>query len=290
MTEAVKLAVIGGSGLYDMPEITDKATVSVDTPFGKPSSDIVVGTLRGKRVAFLARHGAGHILAPAAIPQRANIYALKSLGVRFIISVNAVGSLREDYVPSHLVIPDQLFDYNIGVRERSFFHKGIVAHVSVAQPFDSLLREMLVKAVQSTEGTVHDGGTFIIEDGPRFATRAESIIFKGWGCDIIGMTAAPEAFLAREAEIAYACLTHITDYDSWREEEEPVTAEMVMATIGKNVAIAKKAIAYAIEKLDEDVVTASHTVLDDALTTPRDAMPQSEIDKLAPILNRALKL
>ena len=184
MSENVKIAVIGGSGLYDMPEIKDKTRLSVDTPFGKPGSDIVIGTLRGKRVAFLARHGEGHVLSPAAIPQRANIYALKSLGVRFIISVNAVGSLREDYAPGHLVIPDQLFDYNIGVRERSFFVEGIVAHVSVAHPFDELLREVLVKAVQSTDGTVHDGGTMIIEDGPRFATRAESLIFKGWGCDI----------------------------------------------------------------------------------------------------------
>ena len=290
MVETVKIGVIGGSGLYDMSEITDKTSVVIDTPFGKPSADIAIGTLRGKRVAFLARHGQGHVLAPAAIPQRANIWAMKSLGSRFIISVNAVGSLREDYAPSHLVIPDQLFDYNIGTRERSFFYEGIVAHVSVADPFDELLRKQLLASVAATGGTVHDGGTLIIEDGARFATRAESQIFRQWGCDLVGMTAAPEAFLAREAEIAYACLTHITDYDSWHEEEEPVTAEIVIATIGKNIEVAKKAIAHAVEHLDEDSITPSHSVLDDALTTPRDAMPQSEIEKLAPILKRALKL
>ena len=290
MTETVKIGVIGGSGLYNVPEITDKTTVTLDTPFGKPSSEIVIGTLCDKRVAFLARHGQGHVLAPAAIPQRANIYALKSLGVRFIIAVNAVGSLRQDYAPGNLVIPDQLFDYNIGKRERSFFHEGIVAHVSVAHPFDDYLRKQLLTAVQTTEAVVHDGGTLIIEDGARFATRAESNIFRQWGCDLVGMTTAPEAFLAREAEIAYACIAHVTDYDSWHEEEEPVTAEMVMATIGKNVAVARKAVAYAVEHLDADKVTPSHLVLSNALTTAREAMPQSEIDKLAPILKRALNL
>ncbi|MDQ7026235.1 MAG: S-methyl-5'-thioadenosine phosphorylase [Anaerolineae bacterium] len=288
--ETVKIGVIGGSGLYNMPQITDKMSVAIDTPFGKPSADIIIGTLRGKRVAFLARHGQGHVLAPSAIPQRANMWAMKSLGIRFIISVNAVGSLREDYAPSHLVIPDQLFDYNIGIRERSFFHEGIVAHVSVAEPFDEHLRKQLSAAVKAVQGTVHDRGTLIIEDGARFATRAESIIFRQWGCDIIGMTAAPEAFLAREAEIAYACLTHITDYDSWHEEEEAVTVEMVMATIGKNIDVAKKAVAYVVENLDEETVTPSHSALDGALTTAREAMPQSAIDKLAPILKRALKL
>jgi 5'-methylthioadenosine phosphorylase len=290
MTETVKIGVIGGSGLYNVPEITDKTVITLDTPFGKPSSEIVVGTLRGKRVAFLARHGQGHILAPAAIPQRANIYALKSLGVRFIIAVNAVGSLRQDYAPGHLVIPDQLFDYNIGTRERSFFHEGIVAHVSVAHPFDDYLRKKLVEAVQAVDGIVHDGGTLIVEDGARFATRAESLIFRQWGCDLVGMTTTPEAFLAREAEIAYATITHVTDYDSWHEEEEPVTAEMVMATIGKNVAVAQKALAHAVENLDVDLVTASHTVLTNALTTRREAMPPSEVEKLAPILKRALNL
>jgi 5'-methylthioadenosine phosphorylase len=290
MTEMVKIGVIGGSGLYNVPEINDKTVVTLDTPFGKPSSEIVIGTLCGKRVAFLARHGQGHVLAPAAIPQRANIYALKSLGVRFIIAVNAVGSLRQDYAPGHLVIPDQLFDYNIGTRERSFFHEGIVAHVSVAHPFDEYLRKQLVEAVQGVDGIVHDGGTLIVEDGARFATRAESLIFRQWGCDLVGMTTAPEAFLAREAEIAYATITHVTDYDSWHEEEEPVTAEMVMATIGKNVAVAQKALAHVVENLDVDLVTTSHTVLTNALTTRREAMPQSEIDKLAPILKRALNL
>lgn len=288
--EPIKIGVIGGSGLYNMPEITDKTTHSLETPFGKPSGDIVIGTLRGKRVAFLPRHGAGHVHSPAAIPQRANIYALKTLGVRYCIAVNACGSLREDYAPGHIVIPDQLFDYNIGTRERSFFVEGMVAHISVADPFDEHLRQHLVEAVRASEGTVHGEGTFIIEDGPRFATKAESHIFRQWGCDIIGMTTAPEAFLAREAEIAYASMAHITDYDSWHADEEPVTVEAVMKTFQHNIALVQRAVAHAIEQLDPEVTTASHTALDNALITDQDHIPADELEKLRPIVARAMGL
>lgn len=290
MVETVKIGVIGGSGLYNMPEISDKQRVSVDTPFGKPSNDIIIGTLRGKRVAFLPRHGEGHKIPPSGIPQRANIYALKTLGVRFVIAVNACGSLREDYAPEHIVVPDQLFDYNIGRRDRSFFEDNIVAHISVAEPFDALLRQKLVEAVQANDGTVHDGGTFIIEDGPRFATKAESLIFRQWGCDIIGMTTAPEAFLAREAEMAYASMAHITDYDSWHEEEEPVTVDMVIKRLQNNIALVQKALAHAIEHLDADTTTPAHTALDGAIITHRDAMPADQLDALKPIVARALGL
>ncbi len=200
MSESVSIAVIGGSGLYKMPEITDKVAHVISTPFGHPSGEIVVGTLRGKRVAFLPRHGAGHIYTPTTVPYRANIYALKMLGVRHIIGVNACGSLREEYAPGHIVIPDQIYDITTH-RDRSFFSEGLVAHVSVAEPFCNELSDELYKAVLRAGGTVHKGGTFLIEEGPRFATRAESRIFRQWGCSIIGKNTETEDLVDREAEI-----------------------------------------------------------------------------------------
>jgi 5'-methylthioadenosine phosphorylase len=290
MSDTVQIGVIGGSGLYNMPEITDVEQQTIDTPFGAHSSGLRIGTLRDKRVAFLPRHGEGHVHSPQGIPQRANIFALKSLGVRFIIAVNATGSLREDYAPGHIVVPDQIVDYTIGKRERSFFNDSIVAHVSVADPFDEVLRQQLIESVQASGGTVHGDGTILVEDGPRFATRAESHMFRQWGCDLIGMTNAPEAFLAREAEIAYASMAHITDYDVWHEEEEPVTVDMVIATMQKNLKIAQDAVAHAVENLDVNAVTASHTALDNAIMTARDKIPQETLDALKPLVGRALKL
>jgi 5'-methylthioadenosine phosphorylase len=288
MVEAVKIGVIGGSGLYNMAEITDKMAVAVDTPFGKPSADIVIGTLRGKRVAFLPRHGIGHIYSPSTVPYQANIFALKSLGVRFIIAINACGSLREDYAPGDIVIPDQVFDYTIQTRKRSFFEDGLVAHVSVADPYCHALIDHVYQAVVSVNGIVHKGGIFLIEEGPRFATRAESNIFRSWGCSLIGMTTCPEVFLAREAEIAYVTMAHVTDYDVWHESEAPVTVDMVIATMHRNLEIAQKAIATAVETLDEDSVYACHTALDNAIITAREAIPPHVIDRLKPIVGRAL--
>ena len=288
MVEQVHIGVIGGSGLYKMPEITDKETHVIPTPFGHPSGDIVVGTLRGKRVAFLPRHGVGHIYSPTSIPYRANIYALKSIGVKYIIGVNACGSLREDYAPGHIVIPDQLFDYT-NSRERSFFGDGLVAHVSVADPFCNELSDGLYKAVIRVGGTVHRGGTFLIEEGPRFATRGESQVFRKWGCSLIGMTTAPEAFLAREAEIAYATMAHVTDYDVWHISEEPVTVEMVVATMRRNVEIAQLAIASAIEYLDGEAECSCHTSLDNAIMTDPAAIPQATLEHLKPIVGRVLQ-
>jgi 5'-methylthioadenosine phosphorylase len=290
MTETVSIGVIGGSGLYHMPEITNITRHSIETPFGKPSGDVMIGTLRGKRVAFLPRHGEGHVRSPESIPQRANIYALKSLGVKFILGVNACGSLKEEFAPGHIVIPDQLFDYTIGKRDRTFFEDGIVAHVSVADPYDTYLRGLLMAAVRVSGGIAHATGTFLIEDGPRFATRAESRIFKAWGCDIIGMTTAPEAFLAREAEIAYATMAHITDYDSWHDSEAPVTVEMVIATFNKNIQLAQQAVAYAVENLDENTICPAHTALNGAVMTARDKMPAEHVEQLRPILARVLGL
>ena len=288
--ETVKIGVIGGSGLYDMSAITDVETVDIDTPFGKPSGSIRIGTLSGKRVAFVPRHGEGHVYSPSTLPYRANIFALKKLGVRFIIAVNATGSLREDFAPGHIITPDQIIDYTIHKRDRSFFENGIVAHVSVADPMSEYLRDVMAEAVEAVGGTVHRKGTFLVEDGPRFATRAESHMFRAWGCDLIGMTTAPEAFLAREAEIEYASMAHITDYDSWHEEEEAVTSDMVIATLVENIKVVQKALVEAIGNIDEDKVLPAHTTLDTALATSRDAMDKSVIEQLRPIVARVLKL
>ncbi len=288
--EAPKIAVIGGSGLYNMDQISDIDTVDVDTPFGKPSGPIRVGSLSGKRVAFLPRHGDGHALAPSTLPYRANIFALKTLGVRFIIAVNAVGSLRQEFAPGHIITPDQVVDYTIHTRARSFFEDGVVAHITVADPMSGYLRRLIADAVEAAGGVVHRHGTFLIEDGPRFATRAESHLFRAWGCDLIGMTAAPEAFLAREAEIDYASLAHVTDYDSWHAEEEAVTSNMVIQTLIKNIEIVQRALVEAIAQLDEDRQEPAHTALDAALATSREAMDPTVIARLRPILARVLKL
>ena len=288
--ERIKLAVIGGSGLYNMPAIGQVETVEVDTPFGKPSGTIRIGSLRGKRVAFLPRHGEGHVRSPSTLPYRANIYALKTLGVRFIIAVNAVGSLRQDYAPGHIITPDQIIDYTIHTRARSFFEDGIVAHISVADPMGEYLRGIIGDAVEAVGGAVHRRGAILVEDGPRFATRAESHMFRAWGCDLIGMTSAPEAFLAREAEIDYASLAHVTDYDSWHSEEEAVTSDMVIETLAKNIDTVQQALTETIKKLDEDMIVPAHTTLDTALATSRAAMDPDVIARLQPILARVLAL
>jgi 5'-methylthioadenosine phosphorylase len=288
MAENVSIAVIGGSGLYKMPEITDKVTHVIPTPFGHPSGDIIVGTLRGKRVAFLPRHGVGHIHTPTTVPYRANIYALKMLGVKYILGVNACGSLREDYAPGHIVIPDQIFDYT-NLRDRSFFSDGLVAHVSVADPFCAELSDALYRAVIRVGGTVHKGGTFLIEEGPRFATRGESKIFRQWGCSLIGMTTAPEAFLAREAEIAYATMAHVTDYDVWHVSEEPVTVDKVIATLRQNIEIVQAALAAAIEDLDEKADCSCHKALENTVMTENNAIPQAVLERLKPIVGRVFQ-
>lgn len=288
--EQVEIGVIGGSGVYNMPEISDRVAYSVDTPFGRPSADIIVGTLRGRRVAFLPRHGAGHVFTPSTVPYRANIYALKTMGVRFIIGVNASGSLREELEPGHIVVPDQLYDNTRADRGRSFFDTGLVAHVSVAEPFCPVLSAALAEAVEDAGGIVHRGGTFVIIEGPRFSTRAESHIYRQLGCSIIGMTTCPEAFLAREAEIAYATMAHITDYDVWHASEEPVTVDMVIATLNRNVDIARRAIAVAVERLDTTTQTPSHTALDSAFITARASIAPETLEQLRPIVARALEL
>lgn len=285
MPEAIHIAVIGGSGLYNMPEISDIVTHSIPTPFGKTSSDIVVGTLRGKRVAFLPRHGVGHVYSPSTVPYRANIYALKILGVRFVIGVNACGSLKEEYAPGHIVIPDQVYDYT-NSRGQSFFGTGMVAHVGVADPYCPELGDLLYHAVQKVGGTVHRGGTFLIEEGPRFATRGESQIFRQWGCSLIGMTTCPEVFLAREAEMAYATMAHVTDYDSWHISEEAVTVEMVVSTFHRNLEIAQRALAEAVEMLDESAIYECHSALANAIMTDKSKISPDVLKQLKPIVGR----
>lgn len=284
----VKLAVIGGSGVYDIEALSDVEERQVATPFGETSGAIVIGTLAGTRIAFLARHGRGHRHTPTEVPYRANIWALKSLGVERIISISACGSMKEEYAPRHIVIPDQIYD-NTKNRDYSFFGDGMVAHIGVAEPFCPQLRQVLHKAVQDAGGTVHMDGTFVVIEGPRFSTRAESEIYRSWGVDIIGMTASPEAFLAREAEICYATMAHVTDYDVWHEEEEAVNVEMLIENLQANAALSKRSIAELVTRLPEDLARHGRdcdcgTTLSSALLTQRDIVPQATLDQLGPII------
>jgi 5'-methylthioadenosine phosphorylase len=279
----VKLAVIGGSGVYDIETLTDIEERHISTPFGDPSDSIVIGTLSGKRIAFLPRHGRGHRLTPTEVPYRANIWALKSLGVERIISISACGSMKEKYAPRHIVIPDQIYD-NTKRREYSFFGDGLVAHIGIADPFCPHLRQVLYEAVKRAGGTVHMGGTFIVIEGPRFSTRGESNIYRSWGVDIIGMTAVPEAQLAREAEICYATMAHVTDYDVWHEEEESVNVEMLIANLMANAALSKTAITELAPMLGDERPCDCGNAVSTAIITNRDVIPRTKIEQLGPIV------
>ncbi|UCF29729.1 MAG: MTAP family purine nucleoside phosphorylase, partial [Chloroflexota bacterium] len=249
-----------------MPGLEDVQEKVITTPFGDPSSPIIVGQLGDQSVAFLARHGIGHHLSPSEINFRANIYALKTLGVERIVGIGACGSLREDYAPGDIVIPDQLFDFTKG-RVSSFFGQGLVAHVSLPEPFCPDLSEWLYQAVKTTGNHVHMGGTYITIEGPRFSTRAESNTYRSWGMSLIGMTTSPEAFLAKEAEICYTSLTHVTDYDVWHISEEPVTVEMVIEILNRNTTIAQKAINNLVGNLNPERSCDCTHALESALIT-----------------------
>ena len=287
MEDNVTLAIIGGSGLYNMPGLEDPREHPIQTPFGNPSAPIVVGTLEGQRVAFLARHGIGHHILPTEVPYRANIYALKSLGVERIVSISACGSLREDYAPGHIVIPDQIYDNSHG-RVRTFFGEGLVAHVSVADPFCSDLSQQVESAVGAAGGVVHRGGAFITIEGPRFSTKAESNVYRNWGMSIIGMTASPEAFLAREAEICYATMAHVTDYDVWHVSEAPVTVEMVIQTLVKNTALAQEAVRVLAKNLKPERDCECEHALATALITQKDVVPTETRQKLELLIKKYL--
>jgi 5'-methylthioadenosine phosphorylase len=279
----IKLAVIGGSGVYDMEALTDVEERQISTPFGNPTDAIVIGTLSGKRIAFLPRHGRGHRLTPTEVPSRANIWALKSLGVERIISISACGSMKETYAPRHIVIPDQIYD-NTKKRDYSFFGEGLVAHIGIAEPFCPHLRELLQQAATQAGGTVHMGGTFLTIEGPRFSTRGESNIYRSWGVDIIGMTAVPEAQLAREAEICYATMAHVTDYDVWHEEEEAVNVEMLIANLMSNATLSKRTIAALVPMLTDERPCDCGQTLSSAFITRRDLIPKDKIEQLGPIV------
>ena len=288
MTENISLAIIGGSGLYHMSGLQDIKECDLDTPCGKPSAPIMIGTLEGARIAFLARHGIGHHITPTEVPYRANIYALKSLGVERIVSISACGSLREDYAPGHIVIPDDIFDNTKG-RVRSFFGEGLVAHVGVANPFCADLSQEVESAVRATGAVTHRGGSFITIEGPRFSTKAESKTFRAWGMSIIGMTASPEAFLAREAEICYSTMAHVTDYDVWHESEAPVTVEMVIQTLNKNTQKAQEAIRNLVRGLKSERTCECGNALSTALITDPNAVPGETLQKLGLLVNKYLK-
>lgn len=288
MNETPVLAVIGGSGLYDFKDLKDVQSTEVDTPFGKPSSPITIGKLMGKPVAFLARHGIGHVYPPSEVPYRANIYALKSLGVTRIVSVSACGSLRETFAPGHIVIPHQIFDFT-HKRARSFFDdKGLVAHVSVADPFCEGLSDVLEESLKETDATFHRGGTYITIEGPRFSTKGESNLYRQWGLDIIGMTAAPEVFLAREAEMCYTTMAHVTDFDVWHTSEEPVTVEMVIQTLLKNVSVAQEILKNMVEKIDPAVSCGCQNGLENSLITNPDHIDPEKRQHLSLLVKKYL--
>jgi 5'-methylthioadenosine phosphorylase len=283
MTHA-RLAVIGGSGFYEMEGLSGVETVRVATPFGDPSDAITVGALDGVPTAFLPRHGTGHRIPPSELPVRANMWALKSLGVEHIISISAVGSLREELAPGHLVVPDQIIDRTTA-RPSTFFTNGIVTHVSFADPFCPKLAATLLQAAREAGATVHAGGTMVVMEGPQFSTRAESHLYRSWGAAVIGMTALPEAKLAREAEICYAAVACVTDYDCWHETEEDVTVDMILAVLRRNVETSKRLVRVAAGRLpDRDCPCAN--ALQTAIVTAPDAVPERIKRDLAPILGR----
>jgi 5'-methylthioadenosine phosphorylase len=288
MSEKIAFAVIGGSGLYAMSGLADTTEHQVDTPFGQPSAPIIVGTLEGQRVAFLARHGIGHHISPSDVNYRANTYALKALGAERIISISACGSLRGDLAPGHIVIPDQIYDHT-HKRPRTFFGEGLVAHIGVAEPFCADLSSQLLAAVKKTRATVHRGGALITIEGPRFSTRAESNTYRSWGMSIIGMTASPEVFLAREAELCYATMAHVTDYDVWHVGEAPVTVEMVIQTLNKNTETAQQALRILARDLVAERKCDCEHALASALITDPAAVPSATRQKLDLLVGKYLK-
>jgi 5'-methylthioadenosine phosphorylase len=283
-----RIGVIGGTGLYDIEGLTDVTEVRPDTPFGKPSDAIVVGKLGGVGIAFLPRHGKGHRISPTEVPYRANIYALKALGVEFIIASNSCGSFKEELKPGHLLVPDQIID-RTRQRASTFFGEGVVAHIQFADPFCPVLSGIVYRAAKEAGATVHKGGTFIAMEGPAFSTRAESRLYKAWGADVLGMTVLPEANLAREAEICYASIACITDYDSWRETAETVTVEAIITTMRNNIDFAKKTIRLAAGRVPQKRECACATALGPALVTDPAAIPPAARQKLDLLIGKYIK-
>jgi 5'-methylthioadenosine phosphorylase len=286
--EQVHIGIIGGSGLYDMAEVTDRREVTLRTPFGDPSGPYLLGTLRGQRVAFLARHGAGHRLLPSELNFRANIFGMKQLGVEYIVSASAVGSLKAEYKPLDIVIPDQFIDRTRG-RISTFFGRGLAAHVGFAHPLCRVLSGVAATSGAASGATVHVGGTYVCMEGPQFSTLAESKLYRSWGADIIGMTNLQEAKLAREAEICYTTIALVTDYDCWHPDHDHVTVEMVIANLQQNAATAQQIIAGTVERLPFERTCECATALKFALITRPDAVPALTAAELAPLVGKYLQ-
>jgi 5'-methylthioadenosine phosphorylase len=285
-SQPVRIGIIGGSGLYRMEGLSNVEERSFSTPFGEPSDNVLIGTIDDVPVAFLARHGRGHVLMPSEVNYRANIYALKSLGVEQVISVSACGSLREHLHPGEVVIPYQLFDFT-KKRDYTFFGEGLVAHIGIADPFCYRLSALLGDALEGAGGTVHRGGRFITSEGPRFSTKGESFTYRAWGMDIIGMTTSPEAFLAREAEMCYAVMGHVTDYDVWHETEEQVNVEMLLATLHANTELAQDAVRTLVPRLaSAGRACECDSALASAFITQRDLIPEETRERLVPIVSK----
>jgi 5'-methylthioadenosine phosphorylase len=284
--EQMTIGVIGGSGLYEIDGLNDIKQVRLTTPFGDPSDAYITGELDGVRMVFLPRHGIGHRLLPSEVPYRANIYGMKKLGVQRIISVSAVGSMKEQIIPGHIVIPDQFFDRTQGKRASTFFGQGIAGHVQFADPVCPELSGILVKAAQRAGAVVHNGGTYLCIEGPNFSTRAESMIYRGWGVDIIGMTNIPEARLAREAEICYGTVALATDYDCWHEGHEDVTVEAILAIIQQNVAMARTIIKQAVAELSPAPLCTCGESLQFAIMTDQALIPEETRRDLRPIIGK----
>ncbi|MCU0566869.1 MAG: S-methyl-5'-thioadenosine phosphorylase [Oculatellaceae cyanobacterium Prado106] len=291
MVEQIKIGIIGGSGLYQMEALKDVEEVKIETPFGAPSDALIVGTLDGTRVAFLARHGRGHTLTPSELPFRANIYAMKSLGVEYLISASAVGSLKQEAKPLDMVVPDQFIDRTRN-RISTFFGEGIVAHIAFGDPICPKLAEVLSGAIASLdlpEVTLHQGGTYVCMEGPAFSTKAESNLYRSWGATIIGMTNLPEAKLAREAEIAYATLAMVTDYDCWHPDHDSVTVELVIGNLKKNAVNAQRVIRETVRRLSENPPgSEAHSALKYAIITPLNQAPEATKQKLGLLLRKYL--
>ncbi len=288
MNQRIDLAVLGGSGFYEMPGLMDIEEFAAETPFGRPSDTIRVGTLEGRRVAFLARHGRAHSILPSELPQRANFWALKSLGVERVLAVSAVGSLAEEYRPGEMAVPDQLIDRTRGLRPSTFFGDGVVAHVAFADPFCDELRGAALAAAANAGVRAHDGGTYVVIEGPAFGTRAESHMYRAWGASVVGMTALPEAKLAREAELCYAVLSAVTDYDAWHEHHDAVDAATVFAVLQKNVEASRSVVRHLVKSLPLAGACGCRNTLDSALVTQPPAISDASRERLAPILERRL--
>jgi 5'-methylthioadenosine phosphorylase len=285
MSETGVIGVIGGSGFYNMAGLTDVRAVEVDTPFGKPSDPPLLGKLGGREVAFIARHGRGHRYSPTHVPMRANIFALKQLGVTHLVSVSAVGSMKEQIEPLHMVVPDQLYDRTVQ-RPRTFFDDGPVVHVAFADPYCPDLRASLVQAAHVAGATVHNGGTYICIEGPQFSTRAESIVYRSWGMSVIGMTALPEAKLAREAEICYATLAMATDYDTWHPDHDSVTVDLVVSNLNKNVERARATVTALIPAIAATRQCTCQNALQDSIMTTADSIPDAVKARLRPLIGK----